>query len=58
MTDPRSTPDKAKQAAKFGAGVGLLAAIGAFFGPFWTSEAIEGTMERVRRSFGARRRKK
>jgi uncharacterized protein YqgC (DUF456 family) len=30
--------------------LGLFAAIGASFGPFVTSEAMEGMIERVRRS--------
>jgi hypothetical protein len=40
-----------KKLAFVGGVLGLFAAIGASFGPFVTSEAMEGMIERVRRSF-------
>jgi hypothetical protein len=43
---------KVKQAATASAILGLLAGVAAFFGPFITSEAVEGVLERVRRSLG------
>jgi hypothetical protein len=38
------------QAAVASGVLALLAGIGAFFGPFITGEALEGVLERVRRS--------
>jgi hypothetical protein len=39
-----------KQAAVASGVLALLAGVGAFFGPFITGEAVEGLLERVRRS--------
>ena len=49
---------KLKQAATASAVLGLLAGVAAFFGPFISSEAVEGVLERVRRSLGASPRRK
>jgi hypothetical protein len=46
-----------KQAAVASGVLALLAGVAAFFGPFITGEAVEGVLERVRRSLpGSRRR--
>jgi uncharacterized membrane protein HdeD (DUF308 family) len=47
---------KLKQAALASGVLGLLAGVAAFFGPFITSEAVAGVLERVRRALPARRR--
>jgi hypothetical protein len=47
---------KLKQAAVVSGVLGLLAGVAAAFGPFITSEAVEGVLERVRRSLPLRRR--
>ena len=44
-----------KRAAVASGVLGLMAGVAALFGPFITGEAVEGTLERVRRSLGARR---
>jgi uncharacterized membrane protein HdeD (DUF308 family) len=44
-----------KQAAVASGILALLAGVGAFFGPFFTGEAVEGVLERVRRSLPWRR---
>ena len=44
-----------KQAAVASGVVALLAGVGAVFGPFITGEAMEGVLERVRRSLPGRR---
>jgi|EndMetStandDraft_8_1072994.scaffolds.fasta_scaffold479142_2 uncharacterized protein YqgC (DUF456 family) len=41
--------NKRRKFAFVGGVLGLFAAVGAFFGPFVTSEAMEGTIERIRR---------
>jgi uncharacterized membrane protein HdeD (DUF308 family) len=46
---------KLKQAAVASGVLGVLAGVAAFFGPFITSEAVEGVLERVRRSLPWRR---
>jgi hypothetical protein len=46
---------KVKQAAVVGGVLGLLAGVAAWFGPFISPEAVEGLLERVRRSLPGRR---
>jgi hypothetical protein len=47
---------KVKQAAVVSGVLGLLGGLAAWFGPFISPEAVEGLLERVRRSLPARRR--
>jgi hypothetical protein len=47
---------KIKKAAGASAVLGALAGVAAAVGPFISSEAVEGVLERVRRSLPARRR--
>ncbi len=47
---------KLRKVAGAGAVLGALAGVAAAVGPFITSEAVEGVLERVRRSLPARRR--
>jgi hypothetical protein len=47
---------KLKKVAGASAVLGLLAGVAAAFAPFITSEAVEGVLERVRRSLPPRRR--
>ena len=46
-----------KQAAVASGVLAVLAGVGALFGPFITGEAVEGLLERVRRSLPWRRRR-
>jgi hypothetical protein len=46
--------EKLKKVAGAGAVLAFFGAVAAAVGPFITSEAIEGLLERVRRSFSAR----
>lgn len=47
---------KLKKVVGVSAVLGLLAAVAAAFGPFISGEAVEGVLERVRRSLPWRRR--
>jgi hypothetical protein len=47
---------KVKQAAVVSGVLGLLAGVAAWLGPFISPEAVEGLLERVRRSLPGRRR--
>ena len=47
---------KLKQAAVVSGVLGLLAGVAAWLGPFISPEAVEGLLERMRRSFPRRRR--
>ena len=47
---------KLNKAIGAGAVLGLLGGVAALFGPFITSEAVEGVLERGRRLFPVRRR--
>jgi hypothetical protein len=44
-----------RQTAVAGAALAALAGLAAFFGPFFTSESIEGVLERLRRALPGRR---
>jgi hypothetical protein len=46
---------KLKQTAVVGSVLALMAGVAAVFSPFITSEAVEGVLERVRRSLPGRR---
>jgi hypothetical protein len=46
-----------KKAAVISGALGLMAGVAAAFGPFVSPEAIEGTLERMRRSLPGRRRR-
>jgi hypothetical protein len=47
---------KLKQAAVISSVLGLMAGVAAWFGPFISPEAVEGLLERMRRSLPGRRR--